>query len=142
MESPAHTAILAWGNLVSEALATANPVLPPRKTLELSRVATDGEGSYVVVPRGRITRSVTVEARASGKFSSLGDDFAGSALDRVFLGDERLSNGVRPEVLWENCRQFAEMHQLDHESCRRLSDIAALWLCLAAGVKVAPHELP
>lgn len=142
MESPAHNAVLVYGNLVSEALATAQPVPHPTKTVELSAIATDGNGVYVVVPKGRITRPVTATTKASGKFASLGDDFGGSALDRIFLGDERLSGGVRPEVIYENARQFAEMHQLDANTCRRLSEVCSLLVCLHAGLKVAPMELP
>jgi hypothetical protein len=140
--TPTDTALVCWGNLLAEAHASAERLLPEVKRVALKRLVATQSGSYQLINRGTLSRPVTLRPRASGKFVSLDGDGGGSILDRVFLGDDRIRGGIRDEVLWEAALEFATAHRLDGEQLRRLSDLCALYLCLQAGIEARREELP
>jgi hypothetical protein len=137
---PARTALVCWRNLLAEAQQNAERLLPETKEIPLQRIVIDN-GAYRLIERPAIRGQVTLKPTATGRFCSLGEDFAGSLIDRVMLG-ERISGGIRPEVLWNAARDFAESAQLDGSDCRNLSESCAIFLALQAGIHVSPLDLP
>lgn len=138
--SPAHTALVCWSSILADAQQTAQRLQPEVKEVKLSRVVIDG-GEYRLIDRGTVRKPVELKVTGSGKFAALGEDQAGSLIDRVILG-ERISGGIRPEVLWEAAVEWASAMRLDGEAVRRLSNIVGCFLCLQAGLNVSPLELP
>lgn len=139
--APTDTALLCWGNLLAESQANAKPLPPETRRIQLKRLVR-GDNGYQLIERGVVSRPVTLQTRASGRFASLQGDSGGSLLDRIFLGDDRISGGVREDVVWSAALEFASAFQLDGEQLRRLSDLCALYLCLQAGISIRREELP